>query len=122
MKNCSKILISLLAAWVLMGAQFSAPSDVVSPTAAIAQADGQEEATPGNHSRSIHDSAPFWPGTLAETEQQTGNEIEPDSQTGLKHLSHELLLYAGSIYLKASEQTQSFHPALKLIYPFHTRL
>ena len=112
----SKISLLLITAGWLAGFH---PGDTNQPVADAAVHDarisGDAEST---HFKPL----PFLPATLAETQHEVSEEIEPGLNTLLNRPSDTLPLHLGIDYLKISEQNGSFHPALTLLFPFHTYL
>ena len=82
----------------------------------------QEQDTSNRSSNALFQASPMLPGAFVEAGQNNGPEIEPDPRTAPANFTKTVLLTTGSRYLRISERSTSFHPALKLIFPFHTYL
>ncbi len=120
MNLLSKISLLLITAGWLAGFQSGVqPGDILPP----AFDTDQHGARISGDANSEHlQPSPFLPAALAETEQRVSEEIEPGSGSPIVRPSDILPLRLGADYLQICGQNESFHPALTLLYPFHTYL
>lgn len=120
MKYIFKISLLLVTAGLLAGFQSVGPAGDSIPS--VSDAVHYEAQISGDTGNTDLQPSPFMPATLAEAEREGGEEIEPGSNTSLTGSSGTLSLQPGAGYLKISERNASFHPALTLLFPFHTYL
>jgi len=117
-----KIVLPLVAFAWFIGLQSNALNVTSALTLNAQEITHHQQFPSSKDSNNLFQASPFLPGLFIEAEQYAGPEIEPDSHHGLKNSSNYVPLVTGSNYLRISERNTSFHPALKLIFPFHTYL
>jgi hypothetical protein len=118
----NKIVFPFLAFAWLLGLQTIALNATPAETLSVQEASHQQQFPSSKDSSYLFQASPFLPGLFVESEWHAGTEIEPDSHQTLKNSSNSAQLVTGSHYLRISERAISYHPALKLIFPFHTYL
>jgi hypothetical protein len=117
-----KIVFPLIVFAWLFGLQAIALNATPAETLSLQEASHQQQFPSSNDSSHLFQASPFLPGLFVESEWHAGTEIEPDSHHRFKNSSNSDPLVTGSHYLRISKRATSYHPALKLIFPFHTYL
>ncbi|HKL15005.1 MAG TPA: hypothetical protein VJ915_05185 [Balneolaceae bacterium] len=111
-----KISLLIITAGWLAGFH---PGDTNQP---VGDTVGHDARISGDAESTHFQPLPFLPATLAEIQHDVSEEIEPGSGSPLTRPTGTVPLHSGADYLQISEQNGSFHPALILLFPFHTYL